>query len=358
MPRAKLPIVDLFCGCGGISFGLAEAAARMGVDLDIRLAVDVDPAALEVFERNVGGRVSDCPVEALFPGEPGTPATRAERALVDEIGETVVLCGGPPCQGSSNLNNWTRRDDPRNALYSRMARAAELLRPAVVVIENVPSVRHDRRRVVYETAQALRAAGYVVREAVIDASALGVPQKRKRHILLAAREPAWLAVLDDLWRCHVRPVSWAISDLLDLKPAGSYDEPPRTTVPNIARIEWLFDHDRYELDNELRPVCHHGQHSYRSMYGRLHWDQPAQTITSGFGSMGQGRFVHPLRRRMLTPHEAARLQTFPDHFAFGDHGRTALARMIGNAVPPLLNVVLGERLLPSLIDEGRVAWAA
>lgn len=330
----------------------------MGVALDVRLAVDVDPRALDLFERNVGGRIVQAPVEELFSGEPGKPATRAERTLTGEIGETLVLCGGPPCQGSSNLNNWTRRDDPRNALYARMARAAELLRPAVVIVENVPSVRHDRRRVVYETVQALRAAGYFVREAVIDASALGVPQKRKRHILLAARDPAWLAVLDDLWRCHVRPVSWAISDLLDLEPLRAFDEPPRTTWPNIARIEWLFDHDRYELDNELRPICHHGRHSYRSMYGRLHWDQPAQTITSGFGSMGQGRFVHPLRRRMLTPHEAARLQTFPDHFTFGDYGRTALAQMIGNAVPPLLNVVLGERLLPLLMAEGSLARAA
>lgn len=85
------------------------------------------------------------------------------------------------------------------------------------------------------------------------------------------------------------------------------------------------------------------------MYGRLRWDAPAQTITSGYGSMGQGRYVHPGRRRTLTPHEAARLQTIPDWFTLASAGtRTALARMIGNAVPPLLGIALGRLLLPGL----------
>ena len=85
------------------------------------------------------------------------------------------------------------------------------------------------------------------------------------------------------------------------------------------------------------------------MYGRLRWDQPAQTITTGFGSMGQGRYVHPARRRTITPHEAARLQTFPDTFDFGDvTSRKALAKMIGNAVPPLLMATLGDSILAGL----------
>ena len=87
------------------------------------------------------------------------------------------------------------------------------------------------------------------------------------------------------------------------------------------------------------------------MYGRLRWGRPAQTLTTGFGSMGQGRYVHPSRRRTLTPHEAARIQTFPDGiFDFGGARRTALARMIGNAVPPLLNIALGLELIPKLVD--------
>jgi DNA mismatch endonuclease (patch repair protein) len=85
------------------------------------------------------------------------------------------------------------------------------------------------------------------------------------------------------------------------------------------------------------------------MYGRLAWDEPAQTVTTGFGSMGQGRYVHPARKRTLTPHEAARLQMLPDFYDFdGVQTRTALATMIGNAVPPVLAMAIGEALLPAL----------
>jgi DNA (cytosine-5)-methyltransferase 1 len=90
----------------------------------------------------------------------------------------------------------------------------------------------------------------------------------------------------------------------------------------------------------------YGDHSYKSVYGRLPWDRPAQTITTGFGSMGQGRFVHPKRRRTLTPHEAARLQFIPDHFRLDEvESKTALAEMIGNAVPPKLTYVFALELL-------------
>ncbi|MGH3053264.1 MAG: DNA cytosine methyltransferase, partial [Gaiellaceae bacterium] len=96
----------------------------------------------------------------------------------------------------------------------------------------------------------------------------------------------------------------------------------------------------------MRPVCHQSEHSYVSMYGRLRWDAPAQTVTTGFGSMGQGRYVHPLRPRTLTPHEAARLQFLPDFMRFEEiRTRAALAQAIGNAAPPLLTIVLVEALI-------------
>lgn len=113
-------------------------------------------------------------------------------------------------------------------------------------------------------------------------------------------------------------------------------------------MEWLFDKDEYDLPNDLRPPCHRDNpdHTYYSVYGRLHWDQPAPTITTGFNSMGQGRYVHPSKRRVITPHEAARVQTFPDFFDFGaTNKRTAWARLIGNAVPPLLTMRLAEHAL-------------
>src|SRR5262249_42014582 len=116
---------------------------------------------------------------------------------------------------------------------------------------------------------------------------------------------------------------------------------------NSKRIAWLFSHGKFDLPNSQRPKCHREKpHSYNSVYGRLRWNLPAQTITTGFGSMGQGRYVHPSRHRTITPHEAARLQCLPDFFVFDAVvSRGAWADLIGNAVPPFLLFRITERLL-------------
>jgi DNA (cytosine-5)-methyltransferase 1 len=128
-----------------------------------------------------------------------------------------------------------------------------------------------------------------------------------------------------------------------------FDTASVASVDNVRRMQWLFNHDELDLPNRLRPPCHRSKHSYVSMYGRLDWNEPAQTVTTGFGSMGQGRYVHPARQRTITPHEAARLQMLPDFWDFSSAGsRTALARLIGNAVPPPLATVICEEVLSRL----------
>jgi DNA (cytosine-5)-methyltransferase 1 len=186
---------------------------------------------------------------------------------------------------------------------------------------------------------------------------VGIPQRRRRHLLLAC-EPGYgdpQLVLNRLVEhpCgeHLpRDVRWAIDDLKGIKSETTYDTSSVPSEENRRRIAYLFDNRRHDLPNSERPECHRDfEHTYDSMYGRLHWNKPAQTITSGYGSMGQGRYVHPGRRRTLTPHEAARLQTLPDWFTLDSaRTRTVLARMIGNAVPPLLGIEIGRLLLPHL----------
>ena len=130
----------------------------------------------------------------------------------------------------------------------------------------------------------------------------------------------------------------AIGDIGVRPGSGLYDTAAQHSAVNERRIDFLFNNQLWELPNEQRPDCHRLKpHSYVSVYGRMHGDRPAPTITSGFGSTGQGRFVHPEERRTLTPHEAARLQGFPDWFTFsGVSKRGALQKMIGNAVPSRL----------------------
>lgn len=341
-----------------MSVGLQEAARRAHRKFDVRLAVDSDPAAARTYKRNFPrANVIASSVESLFDGEIGTELTALEEGLAEQVGRVDILIGGPPCQGHSDLNNHTRREDPRNHLYALMARGAEVLWPKLVVIENVAPVQWDREGVVEATSEALREAGYTVDSDVIDLRRIGIPQLRRRHLLIASRSKAVdptrviCALHRGLDDHPDRTVRWAMDDLKALRSRGVFDSAGRTSDENARRIHYLFSHNVYDLPNHRRPKCHHDNgHSYISMYGRLRWDRPAQTITTGFGSMGQGRYVHPSERRTITPHEAARLQSLPDWFDFGDDpGRGELARMIGNAVPPLLMVELGQQTIGRLL---------
>ena len=348
-------LVDLFAGGGGLTVGVAEAAHRMGRGMEVALAVENDDHAADVYALNFpSANLVRAGVEALFDGELGAPVTASERSIARSLGEVDVLVAGPPCQGHSNLNNHTRREDPRNALYLRAVRAAEVLRPTLLVIENVPTVRHDKGGVVERSTQALKAAGYSVASDVFHLVEFGVPQRRRRHILLAANsdrvDPSVMGRLGSVCADHAeRSVRWAIEDLVDQTAQAGPDAASRPAPVNVERMQWLIDRDEYDLPNERRPECHQGPHSYNSMYGRLRWDVPAQTITTGFGCMGQGRFVHPAKPRTITPHEAARLQTLPDFFNLDTgKGRGVWARVIGNAVPPLFVVHLLAPLIGAL----------
>lgn len=359
---STIRIVDLFAGGGGLTIGAAEAARRVGAGTNVVLAVENATAAADVYALNFPeANLDRSDVAELFDGALGAKLTLRERKLARQIGHVDLLLAGPPCQGHSDLNNHTRREDPRNALYLRAARAAEVLRPTFVVIENVPAVRHDKGDVVGMATAALKSAGYTVASAVLDLVKFGVPQRRRRHILLAVLgklvDPAELLDMHSPCESHEeRSVRWAIDDLVDTGASVGPDAPSTPSDVNLGRMRWLIDHGEYNLPNKLRPPCHRDKsHTYDAMYGRLKWDDSAPTITTGFGSMGQGRFVHPLRARTITPHEAARLQTLPDFFDVDtSKGRGAWATVIGNAVPPLLGVHLIEPLLCAMPPaEGR-----
>lgn len=353
-PTSSLRLVDLFCGCGGLSLGVREAARRIGLNLDVRLAVDLDPDAMTVYQTNFPHAATEaCDVRDLFDGSVGSRVTTREKRVQARVGRLHLLAAGPPCQGHSDLNNHTRRDDPRNGLYVVLARATEVLQPDAVLIENVPAVRHDKGRSLDKTKARLAALGYSVKDDVVPLWRLGTPQLRRRHLLVAAKPSSQPleSILDTVTAAcaHASPrsVRWAIDDLRskERRTSAIFDSASTPSTSNQRRIAWLFDNKQSNLPNSLRPVCHQSDHSYHSMYGRLRWGEPAQTITTGFGSMGQGRYVHPSQRRTLTPHEAARLQTFPDFFDFSRvKHRSALARMIGNAVPPLMARELVSRM--------------
>ena len=150
-----------------------------------------------------------------------------------------------------------------------------------------------------------------------------------------------------------RTLHWAIGDLVDdYNQNDTYNTPANSSAENRMRMKWLIDNNEWNLPNHLRPKCHQNGHNYPAVYGRMKWDEPASTITAGFGSNGQGRFTHPSAKpgRPLTPHEAARIQTFPDWFRFDRHKRSTMSKTIGNAVPPLLAMHVANVVIQSIIE--------
>lgn len=343
--RPPIGIVDLFAGCGAMTVGAIEGARRAGVEADAQLAVDLWEPGLEVMETTLG---LDSDKTAVFDlGEvlkDDQVGLEAARRIANPVVGAELLLAGPPCQGHSALNNHTRHDDARNDLYLAVARVSALVKPMAIVVENVRGVGRDRRQAVERCADALEDQGYVIAEETLDVRRLGAPQKRIRHVLVATVNTRFdFAALPEL---SERSVAWAIGDLDGIDGHTLFDTASAPSMENAHRMKWLIDEDEFDLPNPMRPDCHHNDHSYRSMYGRLRWDEPAQTITSGFGSMGQGRFVHPGSPRTITPHEAARLQFLPDFIDFsGVESRGDLARMIGNAVPPVLTIAIAEQLI-------------
>ena len=348
----KIRIGDAFCGGGIFSLGVDEALRAIGASAEHTFGLDFDVGAISAFQANYPESLAlEADITQVVTGRFGGKLMAEERKFMKSVGDGVdILVAGPPCQGHSDLNNHTRREDPKNNLYFSIVRMAELLSPAFVLIENVPGVVHDRSSVVDRTAKGLAKLGYHVTSQLVDLKAIGVPQKRKRFVLVASKKGA--VDLSAALRSHdseLRSVGWAIEDLREAYSQGdTYNSSAKHSKENCRRIDYLFDHEIYELPNQERPPCHRDkQHSYVSVYGRMRWEDPAPTITGGFGSTGQGRFVHPLFRRTLTPHEACRLQFVPDFYRFPTSiGRRSMQQIIGNAAPPKLSqtIVLGAAM--------------
>ncbi len=343
--------VDLFCGTGGLSLGAAEAIEAVGMNHVPLAAVDIDGEAAAVYKRNFSpAAVLQANVAAFVDYHVYSRGDRAQFAYDPEIvdgrlgalvGRVDLVLAGPPCQGHSNLNNHTRRSDPRNMLYVSTAAAVVALKARMAVIENVPEVLSDKTDVVATARKVLLDCGYYVSDAVLSATELGAAQTRKRHFLIATHKPH--VEIKEAQKILGRPVMTlreVIGDLEHDTYKSFMDSVPTLSAENQARIDYLFDHNLYDLPNDVRPDCHKNGHTYPSVYGRLDWDKPSQTITTGFNSPGRGRYIHPSQRRVITPREAARIQGFSDNFVFMPNSeapaRMLLAKWIGDAVPSWL----------------------
>jgi DNA (cytosine-5)-methyltransferase 1 len=351
--HTTLRAVDLFCASGGLTLGLKNAGRAIGAKIEVAMAVDADHDALQVYSANhcplLASSVDVQTLVSYHVAGRGTSArwgtwpTLSDPQMGHFLAPLDVVVAGPPCQGHSNLNNKTRRKDVRNLLYVTTVAFAIASNARLCIIENVPDVLLDSFGVVDTAKTLFRLSGYATHDAVLSADRFGVPQRRRRHFMVAVRSGAAdfsLAGLLSGLETGSLSLRQAISDLALKKGRSIMDTVGTLSPANQKRIEWLFKNDAYELPNKQRPDCHKHGHTYPSVYGRMKWDEPAQTITTGYLCPGRGRFVHPSQRRTITPREAARVQSFPDTFDFCPStvqaSRVLLGKVIGDAVPPLL----------------------
>ncbi len=364
--RTSVNIVDLFCGCGGFSFGIKQAAEAVGLRPVFRFVADSSRAALDVYSRNLrplNGTHQN--VEHLIDYRlrrhgnrdlPDLSSVELSTELSSVAGLVDVFLAGPPCEGNSNLNNRTRRVDDRNELYLDAVVAGIAVGARVIAIENVPAVKRSRQEVVDRALALFEEADYQINDNGwnLTASDFGTPQERCRHFLIASRSERIVRTSDLVnLRIPAPTVAEALKSLASIERRTVFDEPSQLSDENLKRVQFLVEREEYDLPDAERPDCHRlKRHNYVSVYGRLRPDRVAPTITTGFLSPGRGRFTHPFEARSLTPREGARLQGFGADFDWMEHSNTLYrsnyASMIGSAVPPQLGFAVGMAALSVL----------
>ena len=355
-PRARgsgtIRAADLFCGVGGLSVGLEEATWGLGLEVDHRLAADLDRGLLDCFQASFGAdRIVDQPIETVLDGELGAIETSAERDSPSPGRRAGPRARGPSLPGPLRPQQPHPPRRPAQRPLRPNDPCCRGLRPAPSADRERPRRRPRQERCRRESARSSREAWLLRR--FRRRPRRGGRRAPKTPPVLPPRIPRAPAVDPDGDRSIAQVASIGRLGTRGSRCFGRrrLRRSANHSAENRRRIAYLFEHDLYELPDSERPPCHRDKaHSYRSVYGRMRADEPAPTITVGFGSTGQGRFVHPTEPRTLTPHEAARVQTFPDWFDFGGLGRRQLQKAIGNAVPPMLaSVVLRELLLGDLL---------
>lgn len=348
----RICAIDLFCGAGGLTRGLLDAR------INVVAGFDQDPSCEYPYTRNqpVVFRLADV-----------TKIVGTELSALYPPGAVRLLAGCAPCQPFSTYTQGKNpRTNPKWQMIRQFERLVRETKPELVTMENVP--RLQRQGEFRGFVRSLRGQGYHVTFAVVRCEDYGVPQLRRRLVLLASRlgtvslpspsgpHMSVRTVGNALTRAHLEPLEAGQESKTDVLHRASSLSPKnlkriRASVPGGSWRDWPA---------HLQANCHRRRpgRKYVSVYGRLRPDKPSPTITTQFHGFGSGRFGHPFQDRAITPREAALLQTFPRNYRFVEPGKSVhigtLARLIGNAVPVLLAKAIGRAIRDHVRSAGIV----
>lgn len=355
--KLKYEAIDIFSGCGGVSCGLTFSGFK------VKAAVEIEQSAVAIYRnyaplKNVNVLNKDiCELN-------GVEILKAAKIKNDDI---YLLAGCPPCQNFSRQNpaNKEKAVEDRKKLLFEFLRIIEEITPPFLLMENVPGIKSNSNKEILDEFLKRLSVQYKVEDNILNAANYGVPQLRKRFVLHAVR----LDIYKELIQCGFsfglpkathsndlndellmwKTVREAIGDLPAIKAGEAFPDNGRVhnhkcadlSDMNLKRIRIIRENggSRDCLPNDLVLECHKKKKSdgsifigHGDVYGIMDGDRPAPTMTGGCLFYSKGRFGHYSQDRAISIREAARLQTFPDDFIFGDALATA-ALQIGNAVP-------------------------
>jgi len=401
-PHRRLEIVlstyrslDLFSGCGGLTLGMSLAENASGDRIETACAIDIWEIACKTFEHNLGLKPLCEPIN-----------DELIRKVNVDSGPFDIVVGGPPCQGFSTAGK-RALDDERNSLVLAFLRAVEITNPKVFVMENVTGFRTFQNGKIHEEVVLFaKRLGYQVRSAIVLASLSGVPQRRKRFLLVGSKVGAFKfpgeselptggnlfnsGGIDEieLERFFIQKPedgveSWTFNDATSDLPAlkagqklEKYKSPAKNTLQAYFRKDSIIPLDHFAVGHreyfiELLSYIPQGKSAldpevqklipkklrptsgFKNSYQRIVGDAPSPTITRNFTTPSSANCIHPTQDRALSIREGARCQSFPDWFNF--LGTTDEKRLqIGNAVPPLLGKAIGESILNAISSQKKI----
>lgn len=334
--------IDLFCGIGGLTNGLQRSG------IDVVAGFDIEESCRYAYETNN---------HAQFINKDVTTLTANDINALYPEGCTKILVGCAPCQPFSTYTKRYRKEGQRDTKWNLLLSFARIINdtlPSIVSMENVPQlVKED---VFEDFVNTLKSLNYYVYWNIVFAPDYGIPQNRRRLVLLASRFGP-IRIIDPIYSKENYPtVRSAISNLPHIE-AGEHDQydalhvASRLSKLNKLRIQASVpDGSWRDWDSRLKLPCHkkNSGKSYPSVYGRMNWDSPSPTITTQFYGYGNGRFGHPEQDRALSLREGAILQSFPPNYAFvapnNRINKRTLGVHIGNAVPVELGHAIGESI--------------
>lgn len=341
----RIEVVDLFCGIGGLSYGMKSAGFH------ILAGFDLDHTCKYAYETNTRGKFIFKDINAV---------TAEDINFRYSKNAIRVLAGCAPCQPfSSYAFKNKKKDANKYDLLYEFGRLVREVSPDIVTMENVPAIRKfELKPVLNDFIKLLKEEGYSVWCDVVFCPEFGIPQTRKRLVLIASK----LGEIEPLVPTHKKENFVTVQDVIGNLPplkAGEHDSKDplhrcsALSDLNLRRIKATKEGGSWKTwPEELKLECHkrEGGKSFGSVYGRMKWNEPSPTMTTQCTGIGNGRFGHPSQDRAISAREAALLQTFPlDYKFFEDERYTSLtiaSRYIGNAVPPKL----GETIAMNIIE--------